>query len=148
MHCEKLSTSQIVFFSNTNLNAKYTMFSSRNRRNCDCKDFPLKFFHKKAFPWQFDKIKRKFLFAHRLFFNENKMILAHRALNFFPCNAKQEVNLTLPTGAFLRKYSKVPNKRPPPPSPAYLFFKKKKIRPPCLLIFGLLSLAPKKFWTV
>ena len=35
---------------NTNMNAKYTMFSSRNRRNCDCKDFPLKFFHKKALP--------------------------------------------------------------------------------------------------
>ena len=30
------------------------------------------------------------------FFYENKMILADRTLNFFPCNTKQEINLTLP----------------------------------------------------
>ena len=78
-----------------NLNAKNTIFSSRNRRNFDCKDFPLKFFDKKAFPGQFDKRKRKLVFAHRLFLNENKMILAHRALNFFPCNAKQEFDIAL-----------------------------------------------------
>ena len=32
---------------------------------------------------------------HRLFSCENKMILGYCALDFFPCNAKQEVNLTL-----------------------------------------------------
>ena len=29
------------------------------------------------------------------FFPENKVILVHRALTFFPCNAKQENYLTL-----------------------------------------------------
>ena len=31
-----------------------------------------------------------------MLFYKNKMILAHHALDFFPTNAKQEINLTLP----------------------------------------------------
>ena len=34
--------------------------------------------------------------ASTFFSFKNKMILAHSALDFFLCNAKQEINLTLP----------------------------------------------------
>ena len=68
MHSEKSSTSHIGFYS-----MQIWMF-----------------------PWQFDKIKRKFLFAHQLNFYENKMILVHHTMNFFICNTKQEINLNLP----------------------------------------------------
>ena len=43
----------------------------------------------------------KIAFAHQLFFCENKMILVHRALIFFPRNAKQGINLTLPNAGFV-----------------------------------------------
>ena len=93
MHCVKSSTSQICFYSiliwTINTQCSHRKIGEIAIR----KDFSLKFFHKKVFPWQFNKIKRKFLFAHRLY--KNKIILAHRVLDFFSRNAKQEINLTL-----------------------------------------------------
>ena len=90
MHCEKLSTSLIGFYSIRirTLNSQISKIPNR-------KDLPLTLLYKKSFPWQFDKIKRKFIFAHQLLLRK-KIILGHRALNFFICNAKQEINLTLP----------------------------------------------------
>ena len=91
MHCEKLSTDQTIFYSIRIGRLNTLCFHRLIGEIAFCKDFPIKFFRKKAFLWQFDKTKRKFFF-----FYKSKMILAHHALNFFPCNAKQEINLTLP----------------------------------------------------
>ena len=92
MHCEKSSTSQIVFYSIQIWMLNTLCFHRIIGEIVIRKDFPLKLFHKKAFPWQFDKVKRKFLFANQLFVDENKIILAHCTLIFFPCNAEHEIN--------------------------------------------------------
>ena len=81
MHYKKSLTSQIGY--SIRIWTLNRIYFNRNRWNCSCKDFPLKFVHKKVLPWQFDNIKRKFLFMHQLIFNVNKMILAHRPLNCF-----------------------------------------------------------------
>ena len=104
MHCEKLSTSQIGCYSIRNWALNTLCFYRLIGEIAIRKDFPLKFLYQKAFPWQSDKIKRKFLFAHRLLFYEYKMILAHRALNFFTRNAKQEINLTLPNFSWRKTF--------------------------------------------
>ena len=101
MLCGKLSTTQISFYLIRIWTLNTLCFNRLIREIANHKDFPLKFFHKKAFLWQFDKIKKKFLFAHQLCFYKNKVILGHCALNFFPCNAKQEINLTLPNSQTL-----------------------------------------------
>ena len=95
VHYEKLYTSQIGFSSIRIWTLNTLSFHRLISEIAIRKDFQLKFFHKKAFLLKFDKIK-KILFVHRLFFNENKIILAHRTLNFFPCNGKQETSLILP----------------------------------------------------
>ena len=76
MHCEKSSTSQIGFYLIRIWMLNTLCFHRLIGAIAIRKAFPLKFFHKKAFLWQFDKIKSKFLFTHRLFFYKNKMILA------------------------------------------------------------------------
>ena len=43
---------------------------------------------------QFQNINK--MAPHWIFFSRNKMDLAHRALDFFPCSANQEINLTWP----------------------------------------------------
>ena len=96
LHCEKMLTSQIGFYSIQIWMLNTLCFHREISEITIVKIFHLSYFIKKLFPWQFDKIKRKFLFPHQLSFNKNKMILAHHALNHFPCNAKQEINLTLP----------------------------------------------------
>ena len=72
MHCEKLSTSQIVFHSIRIWALNTLRFRGLISEIAIRKDFPLKFFHKKAFLWQFDKTQIKFLFVHRLFFTKIK----------------------------------------------------------------------------
>ena len=65
MHCEKFSTNQIVFYSirirRLNTLCLHRLIGDIAIR----KDFPIKFFHKKEFLWQFDKIKIKFLFLQK-----------------------------------------------------------------------------------
>ena len=72
MHCEKLSTRQISFYSvriwTLNTLCLHRLIGEIATR----KDFPLKFFNKKAFLCQFHKLKRKFFFPHRLFFTKIK----------------------------------------------------------------------------
>ena len=93
MQCENWWTSQTGFYSIRISTLNTLSFHCKLGKIAIRKNFPLKFFHKRVFPWQYDNTKRK----HALtFFNENKMILAHCTLNFFSCNAKQEINLTLP----------------------------------------------------
>ena len=61
--------------------------SVNNRKILHLSTFIIKQFHD-----IFDKIP----FRASTFSYENKVILAYRALNFFPFNAKQEMNLTFP----------------------------------------------------
>ena len=82
MHCEKSSVSQIGFYSVRIWTLNKLCFHRLIGEIAIREDFLLKFFHKNVFPWQLDK-KRKILFHASTFCNENKMILAHRALNFF-----------------------------------------------------------------
>ena len=96
MHCEKSLTSQIGFCTIRIWTLNTPCFYREIGKIAIVKIFRLNSFIKQSFQWQFYKKKRKFLFAHRLFFNENKIILAHCALNLSSCNAKQEINLTLP----------------------------------------------------
>ena len=83
VHCEKLSNSQIGFYTIRIWTLSTQCSHGEIGEIAIPKDFLLKLFHKKAFPWQFDKIKGKFLFAHRLFFYEYKMILALAHWIFF-----------------------------------------------------------------
>ena len=85
MHWETSSTCHIGFYS----------VRIRIGKIVIRKGFPLKFFHKKGFPWQFDKTRRKFPFRTLTFFYEYNDFSASR-IEIFPCNAKQEINLTLP----------------------------------------------------
>ena len=84
MHSEKSSTSQTGFYS------IQMCFQSLIDETAIHKDFALKIFHKKTFPSQFDNIKRKFLSSLNFY--------------FFPCNAKQEINLTLPETSYTIPY--------------------------------------------
>ena len=68
VHCEKLPTSLIGFYSIRIWTLNKQCSHGEIGEIAIRKDFSLKFFHKKALPWQFSKIKRKFLFAHRLVF--------------------------------------------------------------------------------
>ena len=108
--CEKSSTSQIGFYSISisTLNTLLQCFHRAIDEIAIHKNFQFKFFYKKAFPWQYDKVKRKFLYAHQLFFPKNKMILVHHVLNFFHVTLKQEINLTLPYNVvfFLKRKKK------------------------------------------
>ena len=72
MHCEKLSTSQIVFYSKRIWALNTLRFHRLINEIAIRKDFPLKSFYKKTFLWQFDKIEKKFPFAHRLVFTKIK----------------------------------------------------------------------------
>ena len=96
MHCKKLSTSQISFYSVWIWTLSTPCFHRLIGEIVTHKDFPLKFSHKKVFLWQFYKIKRKFLSVDWLFIYQNKMILVHCTLNFWPSNPKEEINFTLP----------------------------------------------------
>ena len=73
MHCEKLSTSQIVFYSKRIWLLNTLCFHRLIDEIAIRKEFPLEFFYKKPFLWQFDKIEIKFLFAHRLVFTKIKL---------------------------------------------------------------------------
>ena len=72
MPCEKLSNSQIAFYSIQIWALNTLCFHRLVVEIAIRKDFPLKFLHKKALLRQFDKIKIKFLFVHRLFFAKIK----------------------------------------------------------------------------
>ena len=66
MHWEKFSTNQIDFFFSMRIRRVNTLCFHRLIGEIAIrKDFPIKFFHKKAFLRQFDKIKRKFLFLQK-----------------------------------------------------------------------------------
>ena len=98
MHWEKSSTSQIGFYSIRIWKLNTLCLHREISEIAIVKISHLNSLIKKSFIWQFDKRKRKFFFAHRLFFNENKM-----RDDLFPCNAKQEINLTLPNKSFLSR---------------------------------------------
>ena len=96
MHCEKSSTSQIGIYSLRIWTLNAQCYHREIGKIAIRKDFPIKFFHKKHFHDNLKKQKANSFSSIDFFFYKNKMILAHRALYFFPCSAKLEINLTLP----------------------------------------------------
>ena len=90
------------------LNAKYNVFIAKLAKLRFVKISHFSSFIKKAFSRKFDKLKENSFLRIEFFFYENKMILVHHALDFFPFNAKQKLNLTLPNhGLVLKKVYRV-----------------------------------------
>ena len=65
MHWEKLFTNQTAFYSIRIRRLNTLCFHCLIGEIAIRKNFTINFFHKKASLWQFDKIKRKFLFLQK-----------------------------------------------------------------------------------